>query len=128
MTLSCFVSGILIDIDHVYDFIKEFGFPFKVNNFVQAVYKDEIPKLTFIFHSWELVCLMGIIAWFTHWNPWITGIVIGFAHHMVLDKLNNGERLRTYLFFWRWKRQFEFNATFPNTAKKKMQNNVPEVK
>lgn len=122
--MSCFLSGIFIDIDHVYDYIKEFGFPFKVRDFVHTVYNNGISRLTFVFHSWEILLLLGLIAGFTNWNPWIAGIIIGFGHHIVLDKLNNGERLRTYSFIWRWKKHFAFEATFPNDAKKKMQNNI----
>jgi hypothetical protein len=90
MALSCFLSGILIDIDHVYDYIKEFGFPFKVKDFVNTVYNNDISRLTFAFHSWEILLMLEIIAWFTKWNPWIVGIIIGFGHHIILDKLNNG--------------------------------------
>jgi len=120
MALSCFLSGIFIDIDHVYDYVKEFGFPFKVRDFVTTVYNNGISRLTFVFHSWEILILLGIIAPFTNWDPWITGVIIGFGHHIILDKLNNGERLRTYSFIWRWGKQFEFDTTFPNDAKKKM--------
>jgi hypothetical protein len=122
MALSCFLSGIFIDLDHVYDYINEFGFPFKVKDFVNTVYDNGISRLTFVFHSWEIVLLLGIIAWFTNWNPWIAGIIFGFSHHILLDKLNNGERLRTYSFIWRREKQFKFEDTFPNDAKKKMQN------
>ncbi len=124
MALSCVLSGIFIDIDHVYDYAKEFGFPFKVRDFINTVYSNGISRLTFVFHSWEILLLLGIIAWVTNWTPWIVGIFIGFGHHIVLDKLNNGERLRTYSFVWRWGKQFKFEATFPNDAKKKMRNKV----
>ncbi|RJR20597.1 MAG: hypothetical protein C4581_03235 [Nitrospiraceae bacterium] len=120
MSLSCLLSGILIDIDHVYDYVKEFGFPFKVKDFVNTVYHNGISRLTFVFHSWEILLLLGIVASFTNWNAWIAGVIIGFGHHIVLDKLNNEERLRTYSFIWRWGKQFEFETTFPNDAKRKM--------
>ena len=121
MALVCLLSGIFIDLDHIYDYIREFGFPFKVKDFFTAVDKDDIPRLTLIFHSWELVLLIGIIAWLTNWNPWITGLFIGFGHHIILDKTNSGERLRTYSFWWRWKNNFEFEAIYSN-SKKKIQN------
>lgn len=119
MALACFLSGIFIDIDHIYDYIKEFGFPFKVKDFVNTVYNNGISRLTFVFHSWEILLMLGIIAWFTNWNTWLAGTFIGFSHHIVLDKLNNGERLRTYSFIWRWGKQFKFEDTFPNDARRK---------
>ena len=122
MALSCFISGILIDIDHIYDYLREYGMPFMVKKFFTEVYSDNIPRLTLIFHSWELVLLIGIIAWVYNGNPWFAGIFVGLGQHIVLDKLNNGERLRSYSFIWRWKKQFEFEAVFSNLAKKKLKD------
>jgi hypothetical protein len=119
MALSCFISGIFIDLDHIYDYVREFGFPFKVNNFIHAVFNHDIPTVTLILHSWEVLVLIGIIDWYMNWNLWMTGIFIGFGHHLILDKLNNGERLRAYSFIWRWKNNFEFEKIFFNDAKKK---------
>lgn len=124
MALSCFLSGVLIDLDHVYDYVKEFGFPFKIRDFVNTVYNNGISRLTFVFHSWEILLLLVVIAWYSNWRLWIVGIFIGLGIHMVLDKLNNGERLRTYSFIWRWGKQFKFVDTFPNDAKKKMEKTV----
>jgi hypothetical protein len=93
-----------------------------VKDFFNAVYRDNIPRLTLIFHSWELVLIIGIIAWFNSWNPWLVGAFVGFGQHIVLDKLNNGERFRSYSFIWRWKKQFEFEAVFSKLAKKKLQD------
>jgi len=95
MALGCFLSGILIDLDHIYDYIRALGFTFDVKKFVSAVRNDEIPKLTFVLHSWELVLLFGAISWLTDWD-WAAGVLIGFGHHILLDKLGNGERLRAY--------------------------------
>ena len=122
MALSCFISGILIDIDHIYDYLREYGMPFMVKKFFTEVYSDNIPRLTLIFHSWELVLLIGIIAWVYSGNPWFIGIFVGLGQHIVLDKLNNGERLRSYSFIWRWKKQFELEAVFSNVAKKKLKD------
>jgi hypothetical protein len=119
MTLSCFLSGIFIDLDHFYDYIREFGFPFKVKDFFKAAYYSEIFLCILVLHSWELLFPLGIIAWFTHWNPWITGVFIGFSQHIILDMLYNNEGFQTYSFIWRWKHNFEFTLTFPNVAKKK---------
>jgi hypothetical protein len=119
IALSCLISGVFIDLDHIYDYIREFGFPFKVKNFLHAVENHDISRVTLILHSWELLILIGIIAYFMNWNPWLTGTLIGFGHHLVLDKLNNGERIRAYSFMWRWENNFEFEKIFFNDAKKK---------
>lgn len=116
MALICFLSGILIDLDHIYDYTREFGFPFKIKDFFNTAYDGEVSRWTVVLHSWEVLFLIGIIAWFTNWNPWITGVLVGFGHHIVLDMLDKDERLRSYSFIWRWKNNFEFEVIFPNTA------------
>jgi hypothetical protein len=125
MTLSCFLSGIFIDVDHIFDYIREKGFPFKVNDFFKAIYEGELTRWTLVLHSWELLFLLSMIAWLTNWNPWITGIFIGFGHHLILDKFFNGERLCTYSFLWRWKHNFHYEKILQNDARKKMQKSCP---
>ena len=119
MALMCLLSGVLIDIDHVYDHIREFGLPFKVQHFFCALYNNELRQRTLVFHSWEVMFLLGIVAWLTSWNPWITGVLIGFGHHLVLDTLYYRERLLAFSFLWRLKNNFEFKEVFNNVAKKK---------
>ncbi len=116
LTLACLLSGILIDVDHIYDYIREFGFPFKIKDFFNAHYNNELVRLTLVFHSWELLFLIGIIAWSTNWNLWITGILIGFGNHMALDLLYYKARLKTISFLWRWKNDFRYEVISSNHA------------
>ncbi len=120
ITLICLLSGILIDVDHIYDYTREFGFPFKIKDFFNAHYNNELSRLTLVFHSWELLILIGIIAWFTNWNPWFTGILIGFGHHIVLDMLYYKRRLQTFSFLWRWENDFKCEVICSNPAKNKI--------
>ncbi len=117
MALSCFLSGILIDIDHIFDYMKEYGFPFRVKDFIHAVYSCNFNRMILLFHSWELLFLIAIIAWFTKWNPTITGVLIGFGHHLVLDTFHNSRTLRSYSFIWRWNMDFKLAQTFPFRVK-----------
>ena len=123
MAFSCFLSGIFIDIDHIYDYLREFGLPFRVKDFIHTVYNAKFNHMTMFFHSWELLFLILVIAWFTNWNPWITGILIGFGHHIVLDKLYTGGRLRNYFFIFRWKKDFKIELLFPCCVKKLRKQN-----
>lgn len=106
MALSCFISGILIDIDHIYDYAKETCTAFKFNDLYDIALNDNIIRRTIVLHSWELVLLMCILAWFTNGNPWITGVLIGFGHHIIMDALYKEITILKYSFFWRWKNDF----------------------
>lgn len=113
MTLSCFLSGIFIDIDHVYDYLREFGRPFRVREFIESIYTARLTRMTLFFHSWEVMLLLLLITWWTNWHPVLTGIFIGFGHHIILDKLYTGVPLRRYFFYYRWKRDFNIATLFP---------------
>ena len=117
MALSCFLSGILIDLDHIFDYIRQIGFPFKIIDIVKAASNNNKTNWTIVFHSWELLFLLAICTWYTNWNPWITGVLFGFGHHLVMDALHNTITLRTYSFIWRWKNNFECRCLCNNCAK-----------
>ena len=123
MSLSCFLSGIFIDIDHIYDYLREYGFPFRVKDFIHAIYNAKLTRMTLFLHSWEVMLLLSIITWFTNWNPLMAGILIGFGHHMILDKLYTGVPLRRYSFIYRWKRDFHLESLFPCCVKKLRKEN-----
>ncbi len=106
MALFCFFSGVLIDVDHIYDYIKRYGLPLKARDIYNASYNNDITRWTIVLHSWELLFLMFIIAWITNWNLWITAVLIGFSHHIVMDTFNNKVTIQTYSFIWRWKKNF----------------------
>jgi hypothetical protein len=112
MALSCFLSGIFIDVDHIYDYLREFGFPFRVKEFLHAIYTAKLNRMTLFFHSWELMFLILIITWVTNWNSLMVGILVGFGHHIILDKLYTGVPLRRYFFIYRWKRDFHIESLF----------------
>jgi hypothetical protein len=112
MALSCFFSGIFIDVDHIYDYLREAGFPFKVKDFIHAIYTAKLNRMTLFFHSWEVMFLILIITWFMNWHPLMVGILAGFGHHIILDKLYTGVPLRRYFFVYRWKRDFHIESLF----------------
>ncbi|MHA2038870.1 MAG: hypothetical protein ACW98X_20755 [Promethearchaeota archaeon] len=123
MAASCFLSGIFIDIDHIYDYVREFGIPFRFKEFIHAVYTAKLNRMTLFFHSWEVMFLILIITWLTNWNPLMVGILIGFGHHIILDKLYTGVPLRRYSFMYRRKRDFHIESLFPCRVKKLRKEN-----
>lgn len=112
MALSCFLSGIFIDVDHIYDYVIEHGLPVRPRDFIEAVYTAKFERMTLFLHSWEIIFLLFIVTWQTNWNPVLVGVLIGFSHHLILDKLYTGEGFLTYLFMWRWKKDFQLEVLF----------------
>ncbi len=105
---SSLISGVLIDIDHVLDYLWEHRMHFRVKEFFDVYHNKKILFFMVIFHSWELLALLSISAFIVRWNPWIVGTIIGFTQHIVLDQIYYKPNKWNYFFFWRLKNNFSF--------------------
>jgi hypothetical protein len=100
MAVSAFVSGILIDLDHLFDFFVFSGEKFSIKNFFSWCYQARWEKVTLLFHSYELYLILGIIA-FLYPNDLLVGFVLGGGSHLILDQIGNrGYGFRFPLFYF----------------------------
>ena len=111
---SSLISGVLIDCDHILDYLWSYRKRFRVKEFLNTCYCEKDYKCGVIFHSWELLAILSICASLMSWDPWIVGLTIGFAQHIVLDQIFNKTNRLTYFFFWRMKNRFNLKKIFPN--------------
>ena len=114
ISASSFISGVLIDCDHVFDFFKEFRRRLQIRELFEIYYSKKHIYSWTIFHSWELLFLLGICAFLMSWNPWIIGITMGFTQHIILDQIFNKTNKWEYFFLWRLKNGFIKEKTFPD--------------
>lgn len=119
MSLSCIISGIFIDLDHIIDVLREHGKNVTVTDFFRLCHHGQFNRIILIFHGWEWLLLWAIAAWLTGWDPWITGTLIGLSQHMILDAYANSTNILTYSLLWRWKNGFDFDTIFPKLRAKK---------
>ena len=103
---ASFISGVLIDLDHVLDYLWEPGMCFRVKEFFDIHYNDKLTFHLVIFHSWELLFPLNIYVFLLSGNLWIMGITIGFTQHVILDQIFNKPPKWNYFFFWRLKHNF----------------------
>ncbi len=106
VAISSFISGVLIDCDHVLDYMWSYGKRFRVKEFFDTYHKQKMLFVMIIFHSWDLLFLLNIYAFLISGNPWIIGITIGFTQHVALDQILNRRYGWLYFFFWRLKKGF----------------------
>lgn len=119
LAVSCFISGIFIDLDHIIDVSRQKGVSFNVKNFFHTCDKCQFDDIILIWHGWEWIFLFAIVAWLSNWNPWATGIFIGLFQHLILDAIYNAPTWRTYSLIWRWRNNFHFDTIFPNLTPQK---------
>ena len=108
-----FISGVLIDCDHIIDYFWEYRKRFIVKEFFYVRYYGKALFCMAIFHSWELLALLSICAFSMSWNPWILGVTIGLTQHIILDQIFNEDIISLkFFFFWRLKNGFNAKEIF----------------
>jgi hypothetical protein len=115
MALGALISGIVMDVDHIPDYLFHFGFRFNVRRFFQASYEREYKRVFILLHSWEWLPLGLLLAWWSGWNPWLVGLLLGWVQHMSLDQIVNKPRRMGYFLLGRWRADFDHDLCFPQT-------------
>ncbi len=104
------MSGILIDCDHVMDYLMEFRRRLRIREFFETYRYRKQSLVWVVLHSWELLFLLGICVFLMNWNPWFVGTFIGFTQHIILDQIFNKPNKCGYFFLWRLKNDFDFKT------------------
>jgi hypothetical protein len=84
--IAAFVSGVLIDLDHLFDFFVFSGERFSIKRFFSWFWDTKWEKVTILFHSYELYFVLGIIAFF-YPNDILIGVLLGGGLHLILDQI-----------------------------------------
>lgn len=123
LAIASFIAGIFIDLDHIFDVIREHGWSVKIRDFFHICNTAQFYRIILIWHGWEWLLLGLAMAWLTDWNPWVTGVFIGLSQHMVLDALNNSPGFLSYSLLWRWKHQFDYDTIFGKRLPRQINHN-----
>lgn len=103
-TVVCFLSGILIDLDHVLDywiFKRKISLSFKeLDNFCT---EDKSGKIFLILHSYELMFILWIVSAYFKWPTEWLGALYGMSVHLLCDQIGNPVYPPAYFLFYRWK-------------------------
>lgn len=96
--LLCFIFGVLIDVDHLIEYIIHRGFSKKVfslpelyyscQRFVKPEEQGGEKKIYLIFHFFEAAALFWVLYIITR-NLYIFSIALGYSGHLLLDALYN---------------------------------------
>jgi hypothetical protein len=113
LSVTCLLSGILIDLDHFIDYYREQGINLDIKNFFTICENAQFERVFLVLHGWEWILLCAAAGWVSGWNPLVTGVAIGLGQHLILDAFYNSTSVRTYSIIWRWSKGFVFDSTFP---------------
>ena len=112
--LLCFLSGVLVDLDHVIEYIIHYGLkPLNYREFrlvcsKMPKQKEEggIERLYLVFHTTEFIVLLWVAFAFSK-NIYLFSIALGYTVHMIQDAVANGLKPSAYFITMRLKNNFD---------------------
>lgn len=129
LALGAAVTEVLMDLDHLIEYFTWNKRRFCLRTFLSSYNTFRYPRTIYIFHSYEFIILLAIIAWHSGISLF-WAITWGTIVHILLDEIGN--RLpslcvllspRFYFFSYRLLRGFRTDALVSRKI-----NNVSEVK
>lgn len=115
----CFASGVLVDADHVIEYIihhrfKNFTFK-KIYQASEETGKQKgaykFNRLYLVFHTGEVALLFWLAAIIAK-NIYFLGIAVGYTSHLILDSIGNKLRPKFYFMTWRILDRFSTEELF----------------
>jgi manganese transport protein len=113
LAVASLLPGIFLDVDHLVDFFAQSKERFTLRRFFEVIYRRELGRVYIVLHGWEWVCAFGVAVGALGGNPWLLGLCLGWAQHMIADQLYNGARWWSYFFLGRMAHRFDHWAAFP---------------
>lgn len=109
-------SSVLIDVDHVPDYVYFRGGWRGLRDFFRTCYQGRLVKTFVLFHAWEwaIGCWMLILAWSA--PQWILAVAAGITYHLVLDQVFNPVDRSFYWISCRARHGFVFALFSTSTA------------
>ena len=113
LSLASFVSGVLLDVDHIPDYLAQPRRSRSVSDFVQTCLGRQLDRAYLVLHAWELLIGAALLTAFTGYGSIPLGLLAGFLHHMLLDHIGNRVHPFGYSLLWRASKRFDYGAAFP---------------
>lgn len=107
--LVSFLAGVLIDLDHLFDYFSIHRFTFNVRKIYYCCLYMRLKNLYLLLHSYELVALLWIATYvFSLSNTW-KAVAIGMTQHIILDQMVNPMKTFGYFIVFRISKGFRSN-------------------
>ena len=99
--LACLLSGVLLDLDHLLDYVYNHGWRLRPMHFLKTFKNDILSRIIILLHSWELAPLAVLAVWRTGWTPVGIGLLTGALTHLALDQIFNRHNPWAYFLIYR---------------------------
>ena len=113
MAAASFFAGVLLDADHVFDYLREYGFRFDKEFFFHSFHHTLYRKIVLPFHAWEWLVLLAVLPVFDLGSYVSSGIFIGIGQHLIADQFTNPVCRGGYFISFRAWNRFRTSKIFP---------------
>ena len=104
-----FLTGVLIDLDHLVDYCLARGLTLKLRTIYAACADLSLPKLYIFLHSYELLLLFWLAIYaFSLDKLWVAA-AIGLTQHVIFDQITNPVNGLGYFLSYRFARNFDMD-------------------
>ncbi len=108
---ACFLSGILIDLDHHLDYIIiRKKIPFRYKSLLEFCHVDHTHPIYLLLHSYELLLLLWVSVFLFDLGVIWMGAAVGFTAHIFCDEFANPIKPMAYFLIYRAKNRFNRRA------------------
>ena len=120
--IICFLSGILVDIDHIIEYIIHYGLKsISVDRVYHVCESCAFSKFYLVFHSIEIAIVAWLLTFFT-FNIYVLAFALGYSSHILLDVIGNEFYPQGYFILWRVNKKFEAQKLFKENSKYRSKN------
>ena len=105
-SLVCFLAGILVDVDHFFDYVRCTGWNLDIKHFFHVMYGARYKHLTILFHAYEYSVLIVFLIIVTGGNLLVVAVGIGYMQHLIFDQFTNPVKPLAYFIAYRLKHGF----------------------
>jgi hypothetical protein len=113
MAVASFVSGVLVDLDHIFDYLREYGFRINANHFFRVCHQTLFRRIVLFMHAWEWLVLLAAGAVWSRGGSVLTGVFIGLGQHLIADQFTNKIDKCGYFLLFRLRNGFVARRIFP---------------
>lgn len=111
--LSFLITGILVDMDHYFDYIRENGISFNLSKVYKSCsYYGYFKKLILFLHSYELLIALMLALLSFNLNIIWTYIALGLGLHILTDQITNPVLPFSYFLSFRIMKGFRTEKIF----------------
>jgi hypothetical protein len=107
LALAAATASVLVDLDHVPDYLWWRGRWGGVSDFFEAFHDKRVPRIVIVVHSWELMLLAWGLILGLGAPAWLKALAVGWLYHLCWDQLTNSVDCKFYSLIHRARQGFQ---------------------